>query len=303
MSDAIIQHAPSLPQSSAATGRPSRSSWLRWTRHWQFHLSVAVLAIVIVSAALAPWLTAYDPNGIDLSSALQAPSLAHWFGTDQLGRDVLSRTMFGARLSLFIAFCAVFLAGCGGTLIGILSAYFGGWIDSVTMRLADIQYSLPPVILAMVVIGVIGPNTANVIIVVTIANWARFARVIRAEALSIKHRDYVLLARLAGASPLRVALRHILPNVRNTFLVLLTLDIGLIIILEAALSFLGLGVQPPDPSWGTMISDGRGQLEHAWWTSVMPGIVMMLTVLAANLAGDHLRDGARSGTRLIGEAD
>jgi len=250
----------------------------------------AILVLVAGAALLAPAVAPFDPNGMDLAGALQPPSGEHWFGTDQLGRDVFSRAVYGGRLSLFIAVCAVAVAGMGGAVLGVLAGYRGGWIDDVIMRLGDIQYALPPVILAMVLVGVVGPSTTNIIAVIVLANWARFARVIRAEALTLKHRDFVLLARLSGASPGWVVLRHILPNVRSTLLVLLTLDIGLIIILEATLSFLGLGIQPPDPSWGGMIADGRGYLERAWWTSVAPGGVLLLTVLAANALGDGLRE-------------
>ncbi|WP_455180102.1 ABC transporter permease [Azospirillum melinis] len=254
-------------------------------------LALSILALVVGSALLAPWIAPFDPNAMDLGNSLQPPSAEHWFGTDQLGRDVFSRAIVGGRLSLLIAAAVVALAGTSGTLLGIVAGYRGGWIDGIIMRVADIQYALPPVILAMVMVGAIGPSTTNIVAVITLANWARFARVIRAEALSLRHRDFVLLARLAGASHLRIVLVHILPNVRNTLLVLLTLDLGLIIILEATLSFLGLGIQPPDPSWGTMIADGRGYLERAWWTSILPGCVLMLTVLAANLLGDGLRAG------------
>lgn len=253
-------------------------------------LAIGIGLVVLAAAVLAPLVAPHDPNAMNLASALRPPSAQHWFGTDQLGRDVLSRVIHGARLSLFIAFCAVLLAGVGGTLVGLIAGYRGGWIDEVAMRLAEIQYALPPVILAMVLVGVIGPNTTNIIIVVTLANWARFARVVRADALSLKHRDFVLLARLSGASSWWIVLRHILPNVRSTLLVLLTLDVGLIMILEATLSFLGLGIQPPDPSWGTMIADGRGYLERAWWISMLPGVVLLLTVLSVNVLGDALRE-------------
>ncbi|MFG1378637.1 ABC transporter permease [Xanthobacter autotrophicus] len=249
-----------------------------------------VLALTVGAALFAPWIAPYDPNAINLGHALNAPSAAHWFGTDQLGRDVLSRVIFGGRMSLFIAACVVTLAGLGGTLAGIMAGYRGGWVDNVVMRFAEIQYALPPVILALVLVSVLGPSTTNIILVITLANWARFARVIRAEAISLRHRDFVLLARLSGASPWRIVLTHILPNVRATLIVLLTLDIGLIIILEATLSFLGLGIQPPDPSWGTMIAEGRGYLERAWWTSLLPGAALLLTVLAANIIGDSLGD-------------
>ena len=253
--------------------------------------AAAVLAVIVAAAVFAPWILPQDPNAIDLAATFQPPGAAHWFGTDQMGRDVLTRTLFGGRISLLIAFCAVILAGFFGAIAGILSAYIGGWFDTVVMRIVDAQYALPPVFLAMVVVGVLGPSTFNIIAVVTLANWVRFARIIRGEALSLRERDYVLVARMAGASPLYVALRHLLPNVRNTFVVLLTLDVGLIVFMEAALSFLGLGIQPPDPSWGGMIAEGRSYLESAWWTSILPGAVLMATVLCTNLIGESFQDG------------
>ncbi len=291
--------ADALSRTEPVTSAPRRLPSLRGLlRRARLALAVSILTIVVGGALLAPWVAPFDPNAMDLGASLQPPSVEHWFGTDQLGRDVFSRAIVGGRLSLLIALAVVTLAGSSGTLLGIVAGYRGGWIDGLIMRVADIQYALPPVILAMVMVGAIGPSTTNIVAVITLANWARFARVIRAEALSLRHRDFVLLARLAGASHLRVVLVHILPNVRNTLLVLLTLDLGLIIILEATLSFLGLGIQPPDPSWGTMIADGRGYLERAWWTSILPGCVLMLTVLAANLLGDSLRgDGGAEDAR------
>lgn len=273
--------------------RTTRASWRR--RAWL--LPAAVLTAVLLGAVFAPWLVPYEPNAIDLSATSQPPGLSHWFGTDPMGRDVLARTLYGGRISLMIAFCAVILAGAVGSLAGVLSAYVGGWFDNVMMRIVDAHYALPPVFLAMVVIGVLGPSTGTIIGVVTLANWGRFARIIRAEALSLRERDYILIARLAGASPLYIALRHLLPNVRNTFIVLLTLDIGLIVFMEAALSFLGLGVQPPDPSWGGMIAEGRSYLESAWWASILPGAVLMATVLSTNLIGEAFQSGARGAAR------
>ncbi len=249
-------------------------------------IAALLLAISLLPGVFAP----YDPSAISLSSTLKPPSAEHWFGTDQLGRDLLSRVIYGSRVSLFVAFCAVLLAGVGGGLFGVAAGYLGGVVDSVAMRLADIQLALPAVILALVLVGAIGFSMFNLIVVLSLANWARFARVTRSEALSLRQRDFVLLARLAGASRLRIMLRHIVPNVINTFIVLATLDIGIIIILEATLSFLGLGVQPPTPSWGAMIADGRGYLETAWWICAFPGLVLMSAVLAANLLGDALRD-------------
>lgn len=261
----------------------------RW-RDAQLWVSLA-LAIGLVIVALAPqWFSPYDPNAISLSDILKPPSSAHWFGTDQLGRDLLSRVIWGSQISLYVAFCAVLLAGVFGSLFGIAAGYLGGWVDAVAMRLADIQLALPAVILALVLVGAIGFSVFNLVIVLSLANWARFARVTRSEALSLRSRDFVLLAKLAGASRIRVIFAHIVPNVINTFIVLATLDIGMIIILEATLSFLGLGVQPPTPSWGAMIADGRGYLETAWWICGIPGMVLMVAVLLANQLGDALRD-------------
>lgn len=251
----------------------------------------AAIGIVLVALALFPGSFApHDPAAISLSATLKPPSAEHWFGTDQLGRDLLSRVIWGSQVSLFVAFCAVAVAGVFGGLFGIAAGYLGGVIDSVAMRIADIQLALPAVILALVLVGAIGFSMFNLILVLSLANWARFARVTRSEALSLRQRDFVLLSRLAGASRVRIILQHIVPNVINTFIVLATLDVGIVIILEATLSFLGLGVQPPTASWGSMIADGRGYLETAWWICGIPGLVLMFAVLAANLLGDSLRD-------------
>ncbi|WP_144632032.1 ABC transporter permease [Bordetella genomosp. 13] len=272
---------------AAPRARPDRQLW----KHRRVMLPAAVFLLIVAVSAFAPWLSSIDPNAIDLSATFQPPGAAHWFGTDQMGRDVYTRTLHGGRISLLIAFCAVALAGVLGALAGILSAYIGGRFDGFMMRIVDAQYALPPVFLAMLIVGVLGPSITNIIAVVTLANWGRFARIIRAEALSLRERDFVLIARLVGASPWYVAVHHLLPNVRNTFIVLLTLDVGLIVFMEAALSFLGLGVQPPDPSWGGMIAEGRNYLENAWWMSALPGLVLMATVLCSNLIGDAFQDG------------
>jgi len=289
MRDASLPMLRQRPAEPSLTVLPPRSS-SHLGRHLQLAIA-ATIAIVLVTVALFPSLFApFDPNAISLSDTLKPPSPEHWFGTDQLGRDLLSRVIHGASISLFVAFCAVGLAGIFGALLGITAGYLGGAFDSVAMRLTDIQLALPAVILALVLVGAIGFSLFNLILVLSLANWARFARVTRAEALTLRTRDFVLLAKLAGASRIRIILSHIVPNVANTFIVLATLDVGIIIILEATLSFLGLGVQPPTPSWGAMIADGRGYLETAWWICGIPGVVLMLTVLSANLLGDALRD-------------
>lgn len=289
MRDAPLPILRQRPAEPSITVRPPRSGG-HLVRNLQLAVA-AIIAIALVGAALfANFVSPFDPNAISLADTLQAPSGEHWFGTDQLGRDILSRVIHGASVSLFVAFCAVALAGVFGALLGIAAGYLGGTFDTIAMRLTDIQLALPAVILALVLVGAIGFSLFNLILVLSLANWARFARVTRAEALTLRSRDFVLLARLAGASRLRIIISHIVPNVVSTFIVLATLDVGIIIILEATLSFLGLGVQPPTPSWGSMIADGRGYLATAWWICAAPGAVLMLAVLSANLLGDALRD-------------
>lgn len=281
-----VRRSPAEPR-LAPTRAGSRSVWLS---RLQLILAGTIATVLLLLALFPFWFAPHDPAAISLSDTLKPPSSAHWFGTDQLGRDLLSRVIWGSRVSLFVAFCAVAVAGVFGGLVGIAAGYLGGIVDSIAMRLADIQLALPAVIMALVLVGAIGFSMLNLIIVLSLANWARFARVTRSEALSLRQRDFVLLARLAHASRLRIILKHIVPNVANTFIVLVTLDIGIIIILEATLSFLGLGVQPPTASWGSMIADGRGYLETAWWICGIPGLVLMMAVLTANLLGDSLRD-------------
>lgn len=280
--------APQERDDRAARLGPRRSRGS--ARKIQIWTAVGILGVVVLSAALASVIVPYGPTAMSLGEALQPPSLAHPFGTDPLGRDILSRTIYGARVSLFVAFCAVLIAGTVGGMLGIFAGYFGGIVDAFIMRLADVQFSLPAVILALFLVGTLGSGLMNLIIVLSLANWARFARVLRSEALSLRTRDYVLLARLAGASHLRIVLQHVAPNTLGTFIVLVTLDVGIVIILEATLSFLGLGVQPPNPSWGTLIADGRQYLSSAWWIAIFPGLVLMMTVLAGNITGDYLRD-------------
>ncbi|WP_231586550.1 ABC transporter permease [Cupriavidus basilensis] len=277
-----IPAEPALPAATQARSRRRLARAQRWA-------ALAVVLAVCACAVLAEWLSPFDPVAIALADTFQPPSLAHWMGTDQLGRDILSRVIHGARVSLAIALIVVTLAGVLGTLLGVVAGYLGGVADAFIMRLTDMQLAFPAVILALVLAGVIGVNMSNLVVVLTLANWARFARITRGEVLSLKSREYVLLVRLAGAGPAWVMLRHIVPGIAGIFVVLATLDIGSVIILEATMSFLGLGVQPPAASWGSMIAEGRGQLSTAWWVCVMPGAVLIVTVLAVNLLGDALR--------------
>ena len=281
-----IREVPAEPVLSEA---PHKRSGRRAAR-LQKWVALIVVIVVCACAVFTEWLAPFDPVAIALSDTFSPPSAAHWMGTDQLGRDILSRAMYGARISLAIALVVVTFAGVLGTLLGVIAGYVGRAVDAVIMRLTDMQLAFPAVILALVLAGVIGVNMTNLVVVLTLANWARFARVIRGEVLSLKTREFVLLARLSGAGPWWVMRRHIVPNIAGTFVVLVTLDIGSVIILEATLSFLGLGVQPPTPTWGAMISEGQKYISASWASSIFPGAAITLTILAINMLGDAVRD-------------
>lgn len=259
-------------------------------------LSMLMLAIVIVAAIGGEVLAPHDPNGLDLGAAFRPPawaekgSWAYPLGTDNLGRDILSRIIAGARVSVVSALYAIVFAGSIGGLIGMISGYFGGIVDAVIMRLVDIQLSIPALALALVIAAVFGADFGTVIVVIIVTYWTWYARIVRGEILSLKEREYVALAKVAGCGTGTIFFRHLLPNIMNTLLVLSTLQVGQVIIFEASLSFLGLGIQAPDVSWGLMLSDARNYLTNAWWAITMPGIAIMLTCLSANMVGDWLRD-------------
>jgi peptide/nickel transport system permease protein len=253
-------------------------------------LAIGFLVLLVAAAIAAPWIAPYPPDGIDLASATQPPSLAHVLGTDQMGRDVLSRLLFSARLSLVIVGAAVLLAGLLGCALGIIAGFSGGVVDAVIMRLTEIQYSLPAIIVALVTVGALGPSITNLVAVIALTNWPRFTRIVRGEAWRLRNRDFILLAHLAGASTRRVLWRHVTPNLLTTIYVLLTLDVGLVVLLEATLSFLGIGVQPPTPSWGNMVNENQTYFESAPWLVFLPGAAIGLLALSFNLIGDALRD-------------
>ena len=221
-------------------------------------------------------------------------------GTDLLGRDVLSRIITGARVSLIAASVTVALGGIVGTVLGLISGYFGGWVDVLIMRATDAVLSLPIILIALLFAVLFGPGLTVVIVVLALAMWARFARLIRGEVLSLKEREFVALAKVAGGSSTRIIVRHIFPNVVNPLVVLATLQLSWVIILEAGLSFLGAGIPPPTPSWGLMVSEGRGYIRDGWWLSVFPGLAIVLLVLALNLLGDALRDAIDPRERHVG---
>jgi peptide/nickel transport system permease protein len=255
-----------------------------------------ILAALVVTAVAAPYLSPHSPTDGDIMRKLIPPvwmergDWDHPLGTDRFGRDVLSRIIHGSRISLAVSLVAIFVAGTLGTLVGLVSGYRGGLVDAFLMRLTDIGLSLPIILIAVVMVAVSEPTFRNVILVIALLLWPRFARQIRGETLAIKEQDFVALAVVAGRSSAWIIRRHIFPNVVPTLLVITTLQVGYVILLEGTLSFLGVGVPPPNPAWGLMIADGRGFLATAWWISLLPGLAMLLTVLAVNLMGDWLRD-------------
>ena len=249
-----------------------------------------VVGILCLVALFAPWIAPCDPQAIDTWHILEPPSSSHWLGTDALGRDCLSRLIYGSRISLLVGFVAVGIATFIGALLGAVSGYYGGKIDWLIMRFVDIMLCFPTIFLIMAVIAFLEPSIWNIMAVIGLTGWMGVARLVRAEFLSLRKRDFVLAARISGASDLRIALLHILPNAIAPILVSATLGVGGAILTESALSFLGIGVQPPTPSWGNMLTEGKDNLEIAWWLSVYPGLAILITVLGYNLLGEGLRD-------------
>ncbi len=267
-----------------------------------------VLAALVFTAVFAPYLAPHSPTDGDITQKSIPPvwmergDREHPLGTDRFGRDVLSRIIWGSRISLLVSLVAIGVAGTFGTLLGLISGYRGGLTDTVLMRLTDIGLSLPTILIAVVLVAVSEPSFRNVVLVIALLLWPRFARQIRGETLAIKEHDFVALAVVAGRSSAWIIRRHIFPNVVPTLLVISTLQVGYVILLEGTLSFLGVGVPPPNPAWGLMIADGRGFLATAWWISLFPGLAMLLTILAVNLMGDWLRDHLDPKLRQLGRA-
>jgi peptide/nickel transport system permease protein len=251
---------------------------------------LVVLGLLALLAVFGPALAPYAENDIDVANRLAAPSADHWFGTDELGRDVMSRIMIAARVSLQVGFIAVGIALALGVSIGLVSGYFGGWIDSVLMRVMDALFSFPVILLAIAILAALGPGLTNAMIAIGIVYTPIFARITRGSVLSIKESVFVTAARSIGAGDTRIIVSHILPNVVAPIIVQTSLSLAFAILSEAALSFLGLGVQPPAPAWGRMLADGRGFITDAWWMGFFPGLAIVLTVMSFNFVGDALRD-------------
>ena len=267
-------------------------SWLRKAPL----LPVIIITIVVLTAIFADFLAAHSPTDPSLPLRLKPPfwmeggTISYPLGTDALGRDILTRMIYGARISLVVGLLTIILGGAVGTAIGLISGYHGGRLDAVLMRVVDATMSFPIILFAVLLVVTIGSGLFNVVVAIALILWARYARVVRGEVLSIKERDFIAQARIAGCSGARIIWVHLFPNVLNTLIVMLTLQLGWVIIVEASLSFLGAGIPPPTPAWGSMVADGREYLTSAWWVTLFPGLAIMLVVLSFNLFGDWLRD-------------
>lgn len=258
-------------------------------------IGLAMLLIVIFTALFSQWIVPHDPKQRDISQRLEPPlsiieGERYLLGTDAVGRDILSRIIFGTRITLIVGLASVGLAGSVGLALGLIAGYAGGWVDTLTMRIADIQLAVPFMVLAIAVAGVLGSSLRNTIIVLGITGWVTYGRLIRSETLSVREYEYVLAARATGVPRTRILLRHILPNVRASMIVAATLMIARMLLAEASLSFLGLGIPINTPTWGVMISEGREYIATSWWVSAFPGIAILITVMSVNMVGDWLRD-------------
>lgn len=249
-----------------------------------------ILTVLTVIAIAAPWLATQDPDAIQLVEALQPPSWTHWLGTDSLGRDLYSRLIFGARISLLVGLGAVWVSMLIGVALGLAAGWYGRWIDSVIMRSVDVMLCIPTFFLLLAAIAVAGQSLVNIVAIIGFTSWMGVTRLVRAEVLSLKEREFIQAARALGLGPARIMWRHLLPNAVSPILVSATLGIGSAILVESGLSFLGLGVQPPTPSWGNMLIDAKGTLGVAWWQTVFPGTAILITVLGFNLLGEGLRE-------------
>lgn len=275
----------------------SSPPWLRkWPAiNWALAPFVILLLALVLAALLAPLLAPHDPAAQNLLARLKPPGFEardklYLLGTDEIGRDVLSRTIYGARVSLLVAFSSVILSGVVGSLLGVIASFQRGWVETLIMRLADIVLSVPALLLAIITVAIIGPSLTNVVVVLALTRWPRYARVAYGQTLSLTNAAFVRLALFSGVSRPRVMLRHILPNIAGGLIVVATLEFGLMVLFEASLSFLGLGVQPPTASWGSMLAVGKNYVAQAWWIATIPGICLFLLVLSINVIGDHFRD-------------
>ncbi|MCE0461339.1 ABC transporter permease [Pseudomonas uvaldensis] len=280
-----------LPASSAAALTASTLRLLRFLlRNPMTFVGLIVVSTLILVAAIAPWIAGHDPLLQNLAGALQAPGSVHWFGTDEYGRDVFARLVYGSRITLYIVLLVTVIVGPIGLLVGTVSGYFGGWVDNLFMRITDIFISFPSLVLALAFIAALGPGLEHAVIAIALTAWPPIARLARAETLPLRNADFVVAVQLQGASSTRIILRHIIPMCLSSVIIRLTMNMASIILTAAALGFLGLGAQAPLPEWGAMISTGRRYMLESWWLVAAPGMAIMLVSLAFNLLGDGLRD-------------
>ena len=267
-----------------------RLFWRRFRKNLLAMAGAFIVILLFIVALLAPYLSPYDPGGIDIKIVLQEPTAEHPFGTDALGRDVLSRMIWGSRISLLVGFVAVGIASLIGIFLGALAGYYGHWVDNLIMRFVDIMLCFPTFFLILAVVAFLEPSIWNIMIIIGITGWMGVARLVRAEFLSLKERDFAVAEKALGARDFRIIFRHILPNAMAPILVSATLGVAGAILTESALSFLGIGVQPPTPSWGNILTAGKDNIEIAWWLSLYPGLAILITVLGYNLLGEGIRD-------------
>ncbi|SDI39282.1 ABC transporter permease [Alteribacillus bidgolensis] len=280
--------------------RKSQSSFRRWIKLLMQSKTGTVGLFIVLSvflvAVFAPWIAPHNPSENNLASMLQPPfwmeggSTDHILGTDNLGRDIFSRIVYGAQVSLLVGITAVLIAGAIGLVAGIVAGYYGGFIDNVIMRFVDAFLAIPSILMTLVILGIVGPGMLTLILVLGITNWVNYARIVRGEVLSVKERDFVKAANMMGVNDKTIMYRHLAPNIFSSFIVISTLSVATTIISEAALSFLGMGIQPPQISWGSMLSTGRDYLADSWWVATFPGIAITITTLGIIFLGDWLRD-------------
>ncbi len=264
--------------------------WYRFLRNKMAVAGSVVVIFLFVISMLAPWIAPHDPSTINLKKVLSAPSGMHIFGTDQLGRDIFSRMIWGSRISLKVGFVATGLSILIGAILGALAGYYGRWVDAIIMRFVDIMLCFPSFFLILAVIAILEPSIWNIMIVIGLTSWMGITRLVRADFISLKERDFVQAAKVVGVSDFRIIFSHILPNAMASVLVAATLGVAGAILTESALSFLGIGVQPPTPSWGNILTAGKDNIDIAWWLSLYPGLAILITVLGYNLLGEGIRD-------------
>jgi peptide/nickel transport system permease protein len=282
--------AVALEQATPSPSLSRRRAIGRVARQPAVAAGLVIMLVFLVAALLAPLISPYNPLGQEVVNGLKPPSATHLLGTDKLGRDIFSRMLYGARISLAVGLAVVALAGALGTLLGVVAGFVGGLVDEALMRITDLFFAFPALILAMAIAGALGPSLANALIAISAVSWPVYARLVRGQVLALKERDFVLAARALGISEARIIARHVLPNTLAPLLVQVSFDMGAAITAVAGLSFIGFGAQPPTPEWGVMISEGRNYIATQWWLATMPAIGILLVVGAFNLLGDGLRD-------------